>query len=263
MKKRIAIFVLCLVLGLSVMSPVFAAEEGEPAPAPTLAQEKKIGKKYGPVKVKGKYYIYDKNGKRAKGSGKRIVNIGDGNKYYVDKKGKAVPGLHYLSDIKKVIYANKKGQLARSETVDDLEFNKKGYCTITNKGRAKIMAGKFIKKHTKSGWSKKEKFRACWRYIIANNRYIAINRPKKYFRKNWVWRVAVDMFETGLLGDCNGIACAAAAVAKELGYTPYVIRSTNQHCFVKANGLYYDNMYGAVFGRKTRPKYTIREKIKF
>lgn len=33
--------------------------------------------------------------------------------------------------------------------------------------------------------------------------------------------------------------------------------------FVMINGLYYDNMYGTLFGAATRPAYTIEHKIKF
>ena len=35
------------------------------------------------------------------------------------------------------------------------------------------------------------------------------------------------------------------------------------HSFVMINGLYYDNMYGTLFGAATRPAYTIEHKIKF
>ena len=54
-----------------------------------------------------------------------------------------------------------------------------------------------------------------------------------------------------------------AAIAKELGYEPYVITIPDGHSFVMINGLYYDNMYGTLFGAATRPAYTIEHKIKF
>ena len=217
----------------------------------------------GSKKVKGKYLVFGKKGQLLTGKKTRIVRPGDGNAYYVDKNGQAVAGWKYLKKQKKVIYARKNGKLAAGEKVDGIRFTKKGYCKITNQGRAKILARAFIKKHTKSSWSKTKKFRKCWYYIIAHNRYIATNRPKRYFRGNWVYRVAVDMLSDDLRGDCNGVACATAAIAKELGYKPYVIRSTAQHCFVKANGRYYDNMYGAKFARKSHWKYKVKEKVRF
>ena len=71
------------------------------------------------------------------------------------------------------------------------------------------------------------------------------------------------MFQNGLTGNCYGIASSVAAIAKELGYEPYVITIPDGHSFVMINGLYYDNMYGTLFGAATRPAFTIEHKIKF
>lgn len=59
------------------------------------------------------------------------------------------------------------------------------------------------------------------------------------------------------------LPAVVAAIAKELGYEPYVITIPDGHSFVMINGLYYDNMYGTLFGAATRPAYTIEHKIKF
>ena len=56
---------------------------------------------------------------------------------------------------------------------------------------------------------------------------------------------------------------AVAAVAKELGYQPYVITLAEGHSFVMINGRYYDNMYGALFDAASRPSYVAQYKIKF
>lgn len=71
------------------------------------------------------------------------------------------------------------------------------------------------------------------------------------------------MFQNGLTGNCYGIASSVAAIAKELGYEPYVITIPDGHSFVTINGLYYDNMYGTLFGAATRPAYTVEYRIKF
>jgi hypothetical protein len=71
------------------------------------------------------------------------------------------------------------------------------------------------------------------------------------------------MFQNSLTGNCYGISSAVAAVAKELGYQPYVIRTTNGHSFVMVDGKYYDNMYGAKFGATTHRAYKVKEKFKF
>ena len=71
------------------------------------------------------------------------------------------------------------------------------------------------------------------------------------------------MFQNGLTGNCYGIASCVAAIAKELGYQPYVITIPDGHSFVMINGLYYDNMYGTLFGAASRPAYTVEHRIKF
>lgn len=40
------------------------------------------------------------------------------------------------------------------------------------------------------------------------------------------------MFQTNLTGNCYGVASCLAAVAKELGYEPYVITALEDHAFV-------------------------------
>ena len=59
------------------------------------------------------------------------------------------------------------------------------------------------------------------------------------------------MFRTGY-GNCYGFSCIFAALAREIGYTPYMICGRvpgsrdgaadgfTRHCWVKINGLYYD-----------------------
>ena len=87
--------------------------------------------------------------------------------------------------------------------------------------------------------------------------------PQEFKTKDWVYKYALQMFQNGLTGNCYGIASSVAAIAKELGYEPYVITIPDGHSFVMINGLYYDNMYGTLFGAYTRPAYTIEYKIKF
>lgn len=87
--------------------------------------------------------------------------------------------------------------------------------------------------------------------------------PQEFKTKDWVYKYSLQMFQNGLTGNCYGIASSVAAIAKELGYEPYVITIPDGHSFVMINGLYYDNMYGTLFGAATRPAYTIEHKIKF
>ena len=65
--------------------------------------------------------------------------------------------------------------------------------------------------------------------------------PQEFKTKDWVYKYSLQMFQNGLTGNCYGIASSVAAIAKELGYEPYVITIPEGHSFVMINGLYYDN----------------------
>lgn len=111
----------------------------------------------------------------------------------------------------------------------------------------------------------RQKLRACFNYIIGYNRFVGSMdpTPAEFKSRRWVYKYAVQMFENGLTGNCYGMASAVAAVAKELGYQPYVITLAEGHSFVMINGRYYDNMYGALFDAASRPSYVAQYKIKF
>ena len=110
-----------------------------------------------------------------------------------------------------------------------------------------------------------QKLRACFNYIIAYNRFVGNMDPSpaEFRSRRWVYKYALQMFQNGLTGNCYGIASSVAAVAKELGYQPYVITLAEGHSFVMINGRYYDNMYGALFNAASRPAYVAQYKIKF
>ena len=95
--------------------------------------------------------------------------------------------------------------------------------------------------------------------------YDALVKKFTYIQEEHVFFAAAFKYDSqnSLTGNCYGIASSVAAIAKELGYEPYVITIPDGHSFVMINGLYYDNMYGTLFGAATRPAYTIEHKIKF
>ena len=131
--------------------------------------------------------------------------------------------------------------------------------------RCKLAARNFIACHSNANASNYEKFRSCFYYIMAYTNFVSYMdpTPKEFKTKDWVYKYSLQMFQNGLTGNCYGIASSVAAIAKELGYEPYVITIPDGHSFVMINGLYYDNMYGTLFGAATRPAYTIEHKIKF
>lgn len=211
-------------------------------------------------RIQGKYYIFNDKSELFSFKNNTIVKMGD-VKYCVKPSGRAAKGWHYIKG--KVYYADKTGKCAAGKKVSYIYFTKNGYAKDTDQALAKILAREFIDEHCNKNMSNSEKFKTCFHYIMANTNFVGSWRPKKFEKKGWQYRAAVSMFQTDLMGSCYGIASAVAAVAKELGYKPYVISTTAGHCFVKIGDKYYDNMNGAVFGTSTHEGYKIKEKCKF
>ena len=161
-------------------------------------------------------------------------------------------------------YVYKNGKCATNETVGGIKFNKNGYASNLTQARCKLAARNFIACHSNANASNYEKFRSCFYYIMAYTNFVGYMdpTPQEFKTKDWVYKYSLQMFENGLTGNCYGIASSVAAIAKELGYEPYVITIPDGHSFVMINGLYYDNMYGTLFGAATRPAYTIEHNFK-
>jgi len=83
------------------------------------------------------------------------------------------------------------------------------------------------------------KLRQCWYYL--NTIRFQSNKFPDTTQKNWPKYCAYDLLDT-MCGNCYGFANAFAALAKELGYKPYVIELPMTHCWVLINGGYWDNM---------------------
>ena len=159
----------------------------------------------------------------------------------------------------------KRSSVAGCEIVDWPAFRIRGYASNLTQARCKLAARNFIARHSNANASNYEKFRSCFYYIMAYTNFVGYMdpTPQEFKTKDWVYKYSLQMFQNGLTGNCYGIASSVAAIAKELGYEPYVITIPDGHSFVMINGLYYDNMYGTLFGAATRPAYTIEHKIKF
>ena len=216
----------------------------------------------GHYNVNGVYYVFDKNAQRMSPGKKSIVKV-SGRRYLVDAEGRAVTGWNELNG--KMYYAYRSGRCAADKTVGGIRFNKKGYASNLTQARCKLAAREFIARHSDAGMSNYDKFYSCFRYLMAYTNFGGYMdpTPEEFRTKDWVYKYSLQMFQNGLTGNCYGIAGCVAAVAKELGYEPYVITIPEGHSFVMINGLYYDNMYGTLFGADTRPAYTVEYQIKF
>lgn len=165
----------------------------------------------------------------------------------------------------KMYYVYRDGKCAANRTVGGIRCTKDGYASNMDQVKCKLAAKKFIAQHTTANMTKEQKLRACFNYIVGYNRFVGNMSPTKeeFQTTTWVYKYGLQMFRNGLTGNCYGISSSFAAVAKELGYQPYVITIPEGHGFVMIDGRYYDNMYGGLFNAVTRPAYYVLQKIKF
>ncbi|MCC8067116.1 MAG: hypothetical protein LIO94_08460 [Clostridiales bacterium] len=222
------------------------------------------------VKYKGHYYYLAKNGVRAESNSWLELSTG---KYYINKKGYRVTGLQTIG--KKQYYFLSDGTLVTSKTAYQINgtwytINSKGVAKVASSSNTKVQCSiktqEFIAAHTTSDMTNAEKFRKCFNYIMAYTTF-AYNQQMsdtEAASKTWPYSRALSMLNTGLTGNCYGIASLVASCAKELGYEPYVVAIKAGHAFVIIDGKYYDNM-GARFGTSLPAlyPYTVRSQIKF
>ena len=217
----------------------------------------------GTFKIKNTYYVFDEKARRLapkKSSVQKVKN----NRYFVTSKGTPVSvGWHEYNG--KMYYVYRDGKCAANRTVGGIRCTKDGYASNMDQVKCKLAAKKFIAQHTTANMTKEQKLRACFNYIVGYNRFVGNMSPTKeeFQTTTWVYKYGLQMFRNGLTGNCYGISSSFAAVAKELGYQPYVITIPEGHGFVMIDGRYYDNMYGGLFNAVTRPAYYVLQKIKF
>lgn len=223
------------------------------------------------VKYNGHYYYLKKNGVRTTAGSWLTLSSGT---YYISKKGYRVTGLKTIS--KKKYYFLSNGTLVTDKTAYKINgtwytINAKGVAKKANTSSTKVQCSiktqSFIEAHTSSSMTNAEKFRACFKYIIAYTRFTGYDplTSTEVSSGTWPYSRALSMLNSSLTGNCYGIASLVASCAKELGYEPYVVAITAGHAFVIIDGKYYDNMGGSLFGA-SKPAiypYTVKSEIKF
>ena len=196
----------------------------------------------------GKYtYVFDLQGRLLKPSKSKIVQVGK-QLYYVNKKGQAIKGFFKIGN--KLYRGDIKGRLTKNKTVANVTFNSKGYAKNDLNAKLKMKLMTIISRITTTEMSKSELY-SCWRYLTSSGNFYYSTYWPDLNKKGWQREVAYNMLTTGG-GDCYGFACTFAAMARELGYNPYVVLGRvsgtrdgaadglTRHGWVMIDGAYYD-----------------------
>ena len=169
--------------------------------------------------------------------------------YYVNKKGQAIKGFFKIGN--KLYRGDIKGRLTKNKTVANVTFNSKGYAKNDLNAKLKMKLMTIISRITTTEMSKSEKLYSCWRYLTSSGNFYYSTYWPDLNKKGWQREVAYNMLTTGG-GDCYGFACTFAAMARELGYNPYVVLGRvsgtrdgaadglTRHGWVMIDGAYYD-----------------------
>lgn len=139
----------------------------------------------------------------------------------------------------KLYYANKTGKCAVRGKKDGITFTKEGCAKDDVHSQLKMKCMQVVSQVTKSAMTQDQKLRACW-YHLNTIRFMPRQFPD-LAKDTWPQQGALDLLNT-MGGNCYGFACAFAALARELGYEPYLIEIPKSHCWVRINGRYWDNM---------------------
>ncbi|MFR5151057.1 MAG: transglutaminase-like domain-containing protein [Ruminococcus sp.] len=193
-------------------------------------------------------YVFDLQGRLLKPSKSKIVQVGK-KLYYVNKKGQAIKGFFKIGN--KLYRGDIKGRLTKNKTVANVTFNSKGYAKNDLNAKLKMKLMTIISRITTTEMSKSEKLYSCWRYLTSSGNFYYSTYWPDLNKKGWQREVAYNMLTTGG-GDCYGFACTFAAMARELGYNPYVVLGRvsgtrdgaadglTRHGWVMIDGAYYD-----------------------
>lgn len=191
-------------------------------------------------------YVFNEKGRLCHPKTKRVLTVGS-NKYYVDPKGRATTKWFVVGD--RLYYADPKGRLYLNDrSREGITFTKYGYANKNTASDLKIQVMSIISRITNDSMTKEQKLRAAWNYVISHMSYYS-----RYPSGNAGWHreLAYLALKSGI-GNCYGYACAFAALAREIGYDPYLYCGRvpgsrdgasdgyTRHCWVVINGCHYD-----------------------
>ena len=227
-----------------------------------------LTKKYtlavGRTKIDGDYYYFNKKG--ALVTNKTYYKV-DGKYYHINKKGVMRPvvdtdmGFSDGSDLDDDDDDSGYGRDDDEEDEDDYSYGGGGDGGLS--GECYALAESFVRRYAPSG-SAYDRFHTCFNVLLGQQTFVV--RPASFYNfgsPGWAYRLAINYFESGLVGDCHCFACAVAAVGSVLGYSPTVVVTAQDHSYVVVNGRYLDNMGPQFFSTTDHSGYQTRYTAQF
>ena len=175
-----------------------------------------------------------------------------GKKYYIiSDSGRAATG--YFIYKNRLYYADSTGRCYqnRSRENGQLKFTSSGAAVNDVNAQVKMWAMRTVASVTKPNMKQRQKLYACWKYLVNANNYSYGGPDPNQKKADWQRTTVLRMIRTNV-GNCFGFSCTFSALARELGYKPYLIMGRvpgtrdgvadglTSHCWVRINGLYYD-----------------------
>lgn len=290
-KLKMLLGVIASILVISASGNVYAADEAPPAvsneesaPAATASRENllKEGKNLYYLTPKGRkvknqwkiidgdYYYFGADGcavtggvtfknnvifvfgedhKKIRNKANTIVTVGKHSYYLRTNGGRAATGYIIYKD--NLYYASPTGKLYKNRSRENkYYFTASGAAKQNTDALLKIRCMQITSAITNSNMTQSQKLYACWRYVVGGNIHYWSYYPNLGVSG---WQRSMALYTlTNRGGNCYGFACAFAALAKEVGYEPYIVygyvpgsrdgRSDGmtRHCWVQIAGLSYD-----------------------
>lgn len=230
------------------------------------------------VSLDGKAYVFNPQGQLLHPKKTGFYKNGK-NTFYVKTNGQAYTGWFTVSG--KLYRADFKGRLYKNRTYQGVVFTDTGSVKPNTASKLKLKTMEIAGSITNSKMSKPEKLKACWRYVVNSGKFRYKDMSPNIGKKGWQKEFAYNML-VSRAGSCSSFACAFAALAAEVGYTPYVIYGRvpgsrdgapdgmTRHCWVKIDGKHYDpegtwaGWAGYVYGSTYFPtRHTITQVVNF
>ena len=163
-------------------------------------------------------YIFNKKGQLMLPAEQGIVTIGK-YQYYVSTKGIAMPGWHVVDN--QLFYASSSGQIQKNKTVGGIVLSATGAAEASDLAQYQTVVARVVDGLVTDQMTAAQKLKACWKYLTSN-KFKYVSRYPDLDAPHWYQETAADMLQNKK-GNCYSFACAFAAMAYDLGYTPWVV----------------------------------------